>query len=261
MSPLPPREYLRRFYPDFDITSQLDAIREMLKLYKEQSDRRSARLDEHMERVAEAEVDRQDWERRARAHNEAGEYFHQNFYMEAAYSMGALGMLAPFVETVFVQGFQAIGPNLQSPPTYPPHGRWLGPNKKQWDCRFVFNNGKFERDIAKGIAQISHALGLTPKFPNDFDQRIEALFLYRNRVFHDEFEWPNRERLEFESRIKSLPIEWFDKAEKNKGHGDEEVWLFYLSNDFIGDAVATIEAVLDGMGSFVDEERRQGRLR
>ena len=41
-----------------------------------------------------------------------------------------------------------------------------------------------------------------------------------------------------------------------EGGSDEEVWLFFLSNDFISKTVVMIEEVLDGLGSSVGERRK-----
>jgi hypothetical protein len=46
---------------------------------------------------------------------------HRSAYQEAAHSMSAIGMLAPFVETVFYQYFRGIG-NRFYPATHPLSG-------------------------------------------------------------------------------------------------------------------------------------------
>lgn len=107
-----------------------------------------------------------------------------------------------------------------------------------------------KRDLTKGIIQISEALGLLERFPIDLGPRIEALFLYRNKMFHHGLEWPLRERTAFERKIRSWPAEWFSKEELVP-----DPWLFLLSEKYISDTVIMIEAVLDDLGSFVFERR------
>jgi hypothetical protein len=168
-------------------------------------------------------------------------------------------MLAPFLETIFKQTFLEIGKELYSqaaPP--PPHVRWSMPTEKKWDCRYVFRNGKPEPDLVAGILQISEALGVLSGLPMDLGSRLGALFSYRNAMFHNGFEWPRQERKKFEAKIKKWqwPDDWFDKAWIDRGFKDEQIWLFYLSDDFISKTVTTIEDVLDGLGSFVGERRK-----
>jgi hypothetical protein len=108
------------------------------------------------------------------------------------------------------------------------------------------------------ILQISSAIGSHSHLPKDLGLKLGALFSYRNAMFHNGFEWPKQERAKFLAKIQQQqwPEDWFDKAWRDKGFKGEEVWLFYLSNDFISKAVDMVEEVLDGLGSFVDDRRK-----
>jgi hypothetical protein len=199
---------------------------------------------------------------RLKAEDEAGEHFQVTGYVQSAYSMGAVGMLAPFVETIFKQAFQAIGKELYFQSAPPAHERWTMSNTKKWNCRYVLRDGKPQLDLVAGILQISEALGLLPHLPKDLGLRLGALFSYRNEMFHNGFEWPKERRLNFEAKIKeqNWPTEWFLPAIINEGCKDEEVWFFSLSEMFISEAVDMIEGVLDGLGSFVGERRKGVRV-
>jgi hypothetical protein len=253
MSVWPPRDHLRSFYPDFEPNFQIAAIRAMLGLYENDSARRNKSLEE----LVPAAQKHSNFEDRIRARDEAADLFQETVYAEAAYSMGAVGMLAPFLETIFKQTFMAMGKELYSdaaPP--PPHNRWTMPNAQKWDCRYVFQNGVAKLDFVSGVLQISEATSALSHLPNELGLRLRALFSYRNAMFHNGFEWPKQERIKFEAKTRSWPTDWFDRAWINKGYKDEEVWLFFLSTDFISKTVVMIEEVLDGLGSFVGERRK-----
>jgi hypothetical protein len=163
--------------------------------------------------------------------------------------MAAVGMLAPFVESLFNQAFFGIGERLQrNGGTFRkhPHPRWNMDPKKQWDCRFVANPTR--KNLIEGIFELAELTKLAPHLPANLRKTLDALFGYRNKMFHHGFEWPEEERAKFEKRIAAdgWPPEWFDKAES-----DHKPWIFYLSYEFVDHCLATIEGVLEGLGAFV----------
>jgi hypothetical protein len=85
--------------------------------------------------------------------------------------------------------------------------------------------------------------------PDGLESLLEALFSYRNKMFHCGFEWPKNECLRFAKRIEEKNWEgWFDRSE----HG-EEPWIFYMSDDFIKSCLEMIDKVLDAFGRYCKE--------
>lgn len=126
-------------------------------------------------------------------------------FQDAAHSMGAVGMLAPFVESMFHQGLLAVGERLidagQVPSTVPRFAE--APPAKRWDCHYVWKAGKARKELAEGIIQLSNSVGLSPHLPSDINRMLTALFQYRNKMFHNGFEWPAATREAFdENRMK-----------------------------------------------------------
>jgi hypothetical protein len=116
--------------------------------------------------------------------------------------MAAVGMLAPFVETVLHRCFLGIGNRLYPAATpKEPHERWKATREVQWDCHFFIRSGRVEKNLAKGIVQLRDALGLTDRMPAEIEPTLSALFAYRNAMFHNGFEWPIEERESFARRI------------------------------------------------------------
>jgi hypothetical protein len=181
---------------------------------------------------------------------------HHSAYQEAAHSMAAVGMLAPFVETVLHQCFLGIGNRL-----YPiasqtkSHDRWKAAHALEWDCHYFISGRGVKKDLAKGIDQLASALGLTSSLPADFGKTTSALIAYRNAMFHNGLEWPIKERQKFERRIgKEWPSEWF-----TIGRSGENPWIFYMSETFIQHVLSSIEQMLKVLGQFVADNWPKGQ--
>lgn len=242
-----PRDALYGLKLDFEWEPQLAAIYAMVALHKQESATRSAKLQVLRAALSGLEDDEYD-----HAHDEWGELFHESIYADATYSMAAVSLLAPFIETVFHQCLQAIGSMLIGAPRFGDHERWRSVDLMQWDCHLFINGGKARTNLPLGIMQISEAIGLLPKLPADIRPHLEALFLYRNKMFHHGFEWPQDERDRFKKKTEEWPTSWFTDATQNK-----KPWLFYLSDEFIADTVKMAGQILDAIGSFVSENREQ----
>jgi len=249
------RDWLHVLGLDFDVESQLDAIQQLL--------RRNADSEAgHSERIEQAE------EKAKRLSGIWNDYatdvyvslMHESVYQDAAHSMAAIGMLAPFFETVFFQCFLAIGAKLESSETeLGKHSRWEDAAKTKWDCHLVFKNGESSTDLVRGILQLAEAIGVSDRLPADLKMTLEALFGYRNKMFHCGFEWPIDERSKFAKRIanESWPTTWFSSATSGG-----EPWVFCVTSKFIEHCLSTIDLVLDAFGEFVRDElghsRRKG---
>ena len=148
---------------------------------------------------------------------------YQSFFQDAAHSMAAVGMLVPFIESLFA----SIFPRL--------------PKEKE-------NN---KQGIAKAIPRLAESNGLSQYFPNDYKKVLDALYLYRNKMFHNGFIWPENERNKFQKAIKERgwPQNWFDeKTYKDSRKTTEKPWIFCMSTEFIEHCLWTIEQVLDCYG-------------
>jgi hypothetical protein len=227
--------------PHLNYDSQLVAIRHLLRRNKEEDEA----LDKEMEELGE----------RARAgcerSNDAyGDRFYTSIYQGAAHSMAAAGMIIPLIESIFRHAFQELRKRSENREPPSAHGRWEQPAEDQWDCRFVWKKGKRTENVVEGILQLSEAVGLRPHLPKDLKPTLQALFEYRNKMFHCGFEWPLDDRQKFEKRIAEAnwPGLWFSKATSG---GDP--WIFYLSEDFIQHALQTIDLIIKGLGHFVQE--------
>ena len=152
------------------------------------------------------------------------ELYHYSGYQDAAHSMAAVGMIAPFVESLFKETFKDF--------------------EKEWLRIDLVNN------IIKSIEEI----GMKKYMPNDLKVTLSAIFEYRNKMLHNSFEWPLEERKRFARRLNNSgwPSDWFSSATS----GDEP-WMFYMTQTFIEYCIDTIEQIAVGIEKFQIDSIRQ----
>jgi hypothetical protein len=116
----------------------------------------------------------------------------------------------------------------------------------QWNCRYVSDSGK-RKDIARGIAELCTAVGLTPSLSLEPQKVLEALFAYRNRMLHCGLESPEYERTKFACLIQENGRDdWFALATSS-----DKPWVFCLTERFIKACLDEIERMLSGIGELV----------
>jgi hypothetical protein len=101
------------------------------------------------------------------------DHMHTATYQGAARSMAAVGMLAPLAESLFYHSFSGIHRLLET------------------------------NSIPVGSSVLDTHL------PNDLRHSLQALFMYRNKMFQWGFEWPTQQRENFQKQLTRWPPEWF----------------------------------------------------
>mgnify|MGYP006283963695 FL=1 len=237
--------------PDLDYEAQLATIRLVLRRHQEADDQLSREIDE-----LAALADRTAGLRSDYVASQWVDRLHSTIYQDAAHSMAALGMLAPLIESVFHQAFCGIRKQFfASTVSVSAHPRWAQPAEDQWDCHFVWRSGRRRNSLVEGIAQLADAVDLTPHLPRDCGLVLQAMFEYRNKMFHHGFEWPIDERHRFAKRIdeSGWPSDWFARATS----GDAP-WVFYMTAPFIGRCVELVEGVIEGIGAYCNQRSTDG---
>ena len=225
--------------PDYD--AQLYAIRGLLRLHGKADDALSNEI-----KAIEAFAKQASGSANERAIDDWVDHLHQSVFQDAAHSMAAVGMLAPFVESLFKQAFPGIRDLLnRNSRALVAHARWTMPKDKQWDCRRASSD---RLHLVDGIVELAEATGLAADLPADLHKTLAALFGYRNKMFHLGFEWPDTERSAFERRIVAdgWPQDWLSQATS-----DSQPWVFYLSDTFVQHCLATVDQIFAGLGAFV----------
>jgi hypothetical protein len=236
---------------DLDFSAQLMAIRLVLSRHQ-QSEKE---LSDEIAQIEEV-IRRKPGERSA---DEWVDLLHHSVYQRSAHSMAAVGMFAPLTESMFSDAFGFIRENfVLLGNCYENHPRWKLELDRQWDCHFYRNDkGKPQKSVYEGIVQLAEAVGLTPHLPENFKPTLQALFEYRNKMFHHGLEWPVRERKKFAARINrgvcndGWSADWFDKSTSG-----EEPWIFYLTDAFIIHFLEYIDQINDGMGAYLFQRTR-----
>lgn len=243
-----PRDYLYQLGVDLSIEAHLIAVRGLLAMTKEADEAIAAEIKGLVEHIKTLSDDD--------AHQHAEWHWidclHQSTFHAAAHSMAALGMLAPVLESVFHQYFRAICQKLvelNRPPTG--HSRWEEVPDRRYDCHLFWVSNRFQKNLVEGVDQMAGLLGLTGYFPCDYKRVFEALFLYRNKMFHNGFEWPMKERVSFDRAIiaKRFPVDWLSKSTS----GNDPI-AFRMTDVLIDKSIRIIEGVLDGIGAYTRDK-------
>ncbi|WP_210526936.1 hypothetical protein [Rubellimicrobium arenae] len=233
-----------------DFEAQLFAIKGALERNKEAEQRASDNIQHMREQINLLAPE--DHRNRDHLDDYLTDMFHDSVYSDAAHSMAAVGMLAPYFESLFVALFDAIGKKV---------GSDLGSGKRAkafqeiyWNPQVVIRDKRMGDDLVVGIMELATEVGLLTYLPQDLDKTLKALFAYRNNMFHNGFEWPLETRQRFQNRSANQhwPKDWFEQSTS----GDDP-WIFYMSEKFITRCLATIDEVLDGVGRFL-KERNDG---
>jgi len=238
------RDYGLFVLEEFDIEAQLIAIRDFLRRNSKADKRVSERIAAYAEQMKSATGDE--------------EYFldslfvdecHGSVFQDAAHSLAAAGMLSPLIEGYFTVAFPNIAKQLDLfPRAIDGNIRSANSVVQYWDPHFVFGKKGTRKDIVGGIVQIAQSMGLSNALPNDYQDVFNALFRYRNKVFHHGFEWPMDERKRFKKAVsdENWPETWFTESLSGG-----EPWIIYMSQEFIEKCLSTFESCLEGVGSFL----------
>lgn len=144
---------------------------------------------------------------------------HGSCYQDAAHSMASVGMIAPFIESIFEHAFPGI----------------------------------LDKKAYKGLSKVKRIMRLVDEvnirsyMPDDLEPTLSALFAYRNAMFHSGFEWPREELEKFEKKLNKSgwPSDWFLRATSN-----DKPWMFYMSPKFIEHCLGIVEEVIRGIEEF-----------
>ena len=206
---------------EFDYRSQLQAVRQLLAR-NEQAD---ARLSHEIEEI--------EWWRSVSSEGDSDVAFvytidmiSESIYQRVAHSMAAVGVIAPVVEAAFKDAVRRSGEEL------PP------------------------RNFADRLPAIIARTGVSAYLPDEFSMTMEALFQYRNKLFHWGFEWPENECERFQNAMKKWPPSWFTVADLEMGQK-----VFIMSATFIEHCLTVAEDVPQDLQDFlVDRARKENGL-
>lgn len=245
-SALEARDFACILIKTVDYESQLTAIKALLDSHRQIARARNERITQ-----IELEIPRYKGIDSVLAENERVDLLHRSVYEDAAYSMAAIGMLAPFIETIFSHTFHTAQAHYDAAPAHSPdHPRWKVDEHLRWDCRWFYKEGEMQNNLVEGILQLSRATGLANFLPPDLRKTLQAVFGYRNKMLHHGFEWPIEEREKFCRRASNeWPQDWFIWAIS----GDDP-WVCYMTDSLINECLTRIDQILDAIGQFVEKE-------
>lgn len=227
-------------FEDYDPRSQLNEIKDLLELLKPWE----RELCDNIEKAQSDDTD------------EFGDRYtdlcHQSVYRDAAISMAAVGALAPFVEGLLVHMFRFLRDNQAGQTVPEDRGQRKLAANIFWDphYRFDVEKKREQKGIATGTIQLLDALKIRERFPQNLDQVLEALFHYRNKMFHNGTEWPVEVREKFDKSVQSKWKNWFSAARIGN---EEQPWCFYMTQDLIEVCLETADSLLKGFSQLLDD--------
>ena len=131
-----PDDWACTVIPNLDYEAHLIAIRGLLSVHKKKGSKTTQDINEIDDFIENAKGEREDYIEHLIDKKLCK--FHCSVYQSAAHSMAAVGMLAPFLESIFYQSFFGIKNNFFSDNKHPnDHSRWEKAAIDTWDCHFV----------------------------------------------------------------------------------------------------------------------------
>ena len=235
-----------------DLDAQLIAIRGVLRrnrVAEQQVAEDIKELDNHIRTYAGG-----DQEYQMHMEDQWVDTLHGTVFQDAAHSMSAVGMLAPFVESLFASIFHGLRERAPGDAASDPRAK--ASQAQYWNPKFMFGKDGPREDIVAGIEQLATSTSLQPFLPDGYERTLSALFGYRNNMFHNGFEWPPETRQKFASRIRNdaWPVVWFTQATRGDGP-----WVFYMSDEFIAHCLQMIDRVLEGVGRYLEQNKADAK--
>ncbi len=239
------RDYLYTLVHTIDWQSQLLAVRLMLSRNRQAGEAFSKAIDEDA-----AEIEAYKGPHHDHWSDQHVDMLHESVYRDAAESMAAIGMIAPLVESTLGQSLAALG-DMHDRKNISPgdHKRWkrAGDHTARWNCQVYFDSKKEAKsNIILGLPQLAEASGLDQFLPADFMTWFEAMFTYRNFMFHGGFEWALERREFFEKEIEKKGWDQFFTCSKS----NDRPWIYYITNEAIDALPTIVEDMLDSLGRF-----------
>ncbi|MGO4569065.1 hypothetical protein AB4Z52_29460 [Rhizobium sp. 2YAF20] len=239
------RDYLYTLVHTIDWQSQLLAVRLMISRNRREGEAFSKAIEDDA-----AEVRAYDGPHHNHWVDQHVDMLHESVYHDAAESMAAIGMIAPLVESTLGQSLAALGGMYDRKNIHPgDHKRWKRAegHESRWNCQFYFDSKKqAKNNIISGLAQLAAACGLDRFLSQDFMTWFEAMFTYRNFMFHGGFEWTIERRTIFEKEIEKKGWELFFTCSTTNGRP----WVYYIRDEAIDALPTMVENMLDSLGLF-----------
>ncbi len=235
-------DYGHMLLGDIDLDAQFVAIRGVLARNKAAEASLEAEILEIVEMARKAEG-----RSTRRLDDLRSERLQESVYQDAAHSMAACGMLAPLLEAVFARMFQAIGRETGWPTASDVRQKRVrGEGSGFWNPQIYYDDKAERKDnLILGTVQLAKETGLFGELPDDFALVIKALFSYRNRMFHNGFEWPVEQRESFDRMIggDKMPADWFSRSTSG-----EKTWIIYIAEPLTRRCLALFDEVLEAGG-------------
>lgn len=173
--------------------------------------------------------------------------YQESIYWDSAFSMAAIGQIAPYIESLFTAFFAKYANFFQPDKS---HSRFTIARVQSFDPHYYFDDKSSRKDLTAGIIQLSDAIAISTKMPKFFKETITCVFAYRNKMFHNGLEWSKSESAKFSSFLKEkrIPAKWFDVATSGGSP-----WCYFMTNEFITHLLSFSDKILQILCEILDD--------
>jgi hypothetical protein len=223
---------LKVYLGSYDFCYQFEAIKKFL---------------EHSKKYIQEQAKETEDVEAANINEEYGDYviaekYHESVYWDAAYSMAAVGQIAPLLESLMTDYFKGLG-KRHSDAMFESN-RFKNIREIAWDPHYVFDKGEIREDLCDGLDQLIKDLELKSKLPEYTSKIFRALMVYRNKMFHNGLEWPEKQRKKFAEFIQQQKIEkWFTYSICGN-----DTWIYYMEEVFIDECLKLAKFLIGNLG-------------
>lgn len=239
---------------DIDYDSHLEAFHEIIQMMRNsrlESEGKIAKIEGGLERGDFGAK----WEL---AESDLIHRYHKSVYRDATHSMTLISLVVPTVERIFRTAFENIRERYW--PDDAGDVRKMDCGKDPWDMRF-YDKGKggYGRNTCKGIWQLSHGTGLVEYLPEHAFKYLNALYEYRNNMFHNGLEWPEQDARRFCKKLQDVavchidqwgqwPAAWFQVSKQGGAP-----WTVSVSEEFARECLAMVQGCVEGIGKYCND--------
>jgi hypothetical protein len=168
--------------------------------------------------------------------------YYDSVYLDAAYSMAAVGQLAPLLESLMTDYFTQLGKKYSDNKFK--SNRFNNVSEQSWNPHYVFGKEAIREDFCDGLEQLIKDLDIESKLPKNTVKIFRALMIYRNKMFHNGLEWPEKQRKRFADFIRQEKIEeWFSCSRISN-----RPWIYYMEDAFIEECLKLTKLLIENLG-------------
>jgi hypothetical protein len=230
-----------------EIYSQLNTINRVFALVKEDENNIKSSIKKAEEAIKSNNITFVDDMQRWFYENDLIDQYYLSTYYSISHSSIYTVVLAPTFESIFDDFFRSVSIKYGDSILEKNSERNNLNRKQKWDCHIYVENGKGKKDLLNGIRQLIKDTKFYLVFPLENIDKLELLFFYRNKAFHNGFNWPQNEIRLFTKKIDEGKWErnWYSVTTSNN-----EPTSYYLTELYAQKCRELMMELINSIGKY-----------